>query len=52
MSESSIKYNKNYGWYTLYMDPYDNKVYLYTASNIEGPWVNKGIIYIRLMINI
>ena len=22
-----------------------NKVYLYTASNIEGPWVNKGIIY-------
>lgn len=45
MSEASIKYNKNYGWYTLYMDPYDNKVYLYTASNIEGPWVNKGIIY-------
>lgn len=44
-SETTIQYNKFFGWYCVQIPPLSVDVHLYTASNLLGPWFDQGVIY-------
>lgn len=46
MSEGSFYYDKTRQmWYTLYIPFLGKNVFLYSATQLKGPWQNEGLVY-------
>ena len=45
VSETTIQYDPDLGWFSYQLEPFGFQIQLYTAPDLEGPWRNSGVVY-------
>ena len=44
-SETTVQYDPAVGWFSYQLPPLEYEIRMYTASDIEGPWRDRGVVY-------
>jgi hypothetical protein len=44
-SEATVQYSPGTGWFTYQIPPLEFEIRLFTSTNLEGPWRDRGAVY-------